>query len=198
MKKVMIAVDLQNDFLDKENGALYVEDSEKIIENVTLNLERFIAECKNNRFSHMLMMTQDYHDLEDSEISNEPDYLDTFPPHCIANTWGCEFHPKISELLPPTTTIFKKNKFSIFEGNYHFKSELKKLRYIEEVVVMGLVGEICIKAVIDGLIGNKGRGFDFGTLRIKMDSIACIDIDREYFERYVDSLVERYDYVIKD
>ena len=75
--------DTQYDFMRPE-GRLYVPDAESIIYKIS-KIRRFALE---NGFS--IIASTDWHSLEDEEISNQPDYKQTYPPHCIANQKGAE------------------------------------------------------------------------------------------------------------
>ena len=75
--------DTQYDFMRPE-GTLYVPDAESIIDKIS-KIRKFALE---NGFS--IIASTDWHSLEDEEISNQPDYKQTYPPHCIANQKGAE------------------------------------------------------------------------------------------------------------
>ena len=74
-------VDTQVDFMVPE-GKLYVPDAVAI----TANLERLTRHARENHIPRVASV--DDHTLEDPEISETPDFRETFPPHCLRGTEG--------------------------------------------------------------------------------------------------------------
>lgn len=74
-------VDTQVDFMVPE-GKLYVPDAVAI----TSNLERLTRHARENGIPRVASV--DDHTLEDPEISDTPDFRETFPPHCLRGTEG--------------------------------------------------------------------------------------------------------------
>ena len=74
-------VDTQFDFLDPQ-GKLYVPDGEKIIHNIS-ETRGFALE---NNFP--IIASTDWHTEKDIEISDNPDFTQTFPAHCLASEQG--------------------------------------------------------------------------------------------------------------
>lgn len=82
----LLIVDVQNDFcpggaLPAANGNLV---GEKIAELVL-----------SNHDYDFVLATRDWHIDPGFHFSKKPDYLDTWPVHCKANTIGAEFHPAL-------------------------------------------------------------------------------------------------------
>ncbi len=73
--------DTQFDFMNPK-GKLYVPGAENIIDKVSEIREYAL---KND---YSIIASCDWHSLTDSEISQNPDYKKTFPPHCMANEPG--------------------------------------------------------------------------------------------------------------
>jgi nicotinamidase/pyrazinamidase len=76
-------VDTQVDFMVPE-GKLYVPDAMAI----TSNLERLTRHARENGIPRVASV--DDHTLGDPEISDAPDFRETFPPHCLRGTPGQE------------------------------------------------------------------------------------------------------------
>jgi len=76
-------VDTQFDFMRPE-GKLYVPGAESIIDRVS-EVRKFALE---NGYS--MIADIDWHSTNDEEISDAPDFKQTFPPHCIAGSPGSE------------------------------------------------------------------------------------------------------------
>ena len=74
-------VDTQYDFM-KADGKLYVPDAEQLIPNLR----------KLTDYAHghgiRIVASADDHVREHEEISAEPDWKNTFPPHCLRGTPG--------------------------------------------------------------------------------------------------------------
>src|SRR5947199_8506586 len=74
-------VDTQYDFM-KADGKLYVPDAEPLIPNLR----------KLTDYAHghgiRIVASADDHVVDHSEISDTPDWKETFPPHCLRGTPG--------------------------------------------------------------------------------------------------------------
>jgi len=163
MKIIFWAVDCQKDFMNKD-GALYVEGAESIKPNLKI-LTQF---AKENNI--MVVNTRDWHDERDKELSENPDFINTFPQHCIHGSEGAEF---IEETKPdkiittgsnelyygldaPVLNIYArnividKNKFDVFAGN---PDTDKFLNFINPdlVVVYGVATNVCVHHAVMGL-----------------------------------------------
>ena len=95
--KVLIVVGVQNDFC--EGGALAVEGGS----GVAATVGEFVAA---NRDAYDLVVTsRDWHIPGDSNGGHfppagvEPDFVDTWPPHCLQGSPGAEFHPSFAAVL---------------------------------------------------------------------------------------------------
>jgi len=104
------------------------------------------------------------------EIDKNPDFVNTFPPHCIADTFGSEF---IKETNPTEPIVFnwdtpydimalsvdlpdcrniiiRKDSFDVFTGN-KITEPLLQLLKPEVVVVYGVTTNICVDYAVRGL-----------------------------------------------
>jgi nicotinamidase/pyrazinamidase len=115
----------------------------------------------------------DDHELTDPEISDEPDYANTFPPHCLRGTRGAQKVPEteqddplpLAELpFPPGLVpglvegrreilLLKKN-FNVFT-NPNADPLLDALDP-DEIVVFGVASDVCNDAAIRGFL-RRGR-----------------------------------------
>lgn len=154
-------IDTQKDFVEP-TGSLYVPGVERIIKNLG-NLTK-LARKKGIK----IINTADLHTLQDSEISNKPDYVKTFPPHCIIGTDGAEFISETAPINPYTISyndstfnlnkimdsrelVLYKNDFDVFKGNPHAKDVFEFLTP-KRIVVYGLTSNICVDKAIQGLL----------------------------------------------
>ena len=153
-------VDTQNDFMRKD-GALYIEGAEEIYRNL-YQLTNFAKE-KNIK----VINTCDWHNKKCEEFSNNPDYITTFPPHCIKNTYGAEFldltEPEdpyiveydnfnldIDKIDQKRNIIIRKNTFDVF-SNYSTNDILKYLNP-DTIIVYGVASDVCVDLVVRGLL----------------------------------------------
>ena len=84
-------VDTQYDFM-RPRGRLYVPGAENIIEKVS-QVRKFALE---SGFS--IVASTDWHRKDNPEISDDPDYKQTFPAHCIADEPGSKRVGYLGEL----------------------------------------------------------------------------------------------------
>ena len=159
-------VDTQVDFM-LHDGKLAVPDAEETIPA----MERLVAAARSAGLVHVA--SADDHELTDPEISSEPDWQNTFPPHCLRGTRGAQKVPEteqedplpLAELpFPPGLVpglvegrreilLLKKN-FNVFT-NPNADSLLDALDP-EEIVVFGVATDVCDDAAIRGFL-TRGR-----------------------------------------
>ncbi len=84
----LIVVDVQNDFVD---GSLPVSGGAECARAVG----EYVARTADSY--QLVVTTQDWHVDPGHHFSDEPDFEDTFPPHCRAGTEGAELHPALDE-----------------------------------------------------------------------------------------------------
>lgn len=127
MKKILIVIDMQNDFID---GALGSDEAAAIVENVKKKIREYPPE---NVIA--TMDTHDEHYLDSQEGTNLP------VPHCIKGTNGWEIRPDIAALLKGAK-IYEKPTF----GSVKMADELKTLAQNEdlELELIGLCTDICV------------------------------------------------------
>lgn len=127
MRKILIVVDMQNDFI---NGSLGTKEAEAIVPLVIDKIKHY---KKENVFA-----TRDTHDK---------DYLDTLEGknlpviHCLKNTNGWELQKDIAKLIDPRN-IFDKPSFGSVELVNHL-SQIEKKEKIE-IELVGLCTDICV------------------------------------------------------
>jgi len=159
-KLIFWNVDTQIDFVEPQ-GKLYVEGAEKI-KPLWQKITAF-AKQKNIR----VVNTADYHYPESAELADEPDFVNTFPQHCMANTLGAEY---VAETQPENAVEFdwdkdydafdavesvrniviRKDAFDVFAGNPYTDNILQMLNP-ETVVVYGVTTNVCVNDAVVGL-----------------------------------------------
>lgn len=133
----VVNVDVQNDFCP--GGSLAVPDGDKVVE--PLNRINAIARTKGT----LVAASRDWH-------PRQTKHFDTWPVHCVENTKGAEFHPKLNM---DGIVVFSKGTdpeadgYSPFEGR---TAEGKSLdEYLQEakinsLLIGGLATDYCVKA----------------------------------------------------
>ena len=162
-KIVFWDVDTQYDFM-MPDGKLYVPGAETLLEN----LDRLTSFARSNGIQ--ICGSVDYHLLSDPEISDKPDYHETFPPHCLQGTAGQE---KVSATKPTNPLwidsgkyeftnlkkslgdhngeiIFRKQKFDVF-SNPNVLDVLELLKPTD-IVVYGVALDVCDAYAIEGFL----------------------------------------------
>jgi len=162
-------VDTQEDFIDA-GGNLYVQGAETI-RPVLMQLTG-MAKSLGIR----VINTCDYHFINAEEISDDPDYITKFPPHCMAGTSGAHFiretdpempviidwdsdlaiHPEFDDKERFRNIVLRKNDFDVFSGN-PYTEMIVKIINPEKIFVYGVTTNICVDLVITGL---RERGLD--------------------------------------
>jgi nicotinamidase/pyrazinamidase len=156
-------VDTQVDFIEP-NGKLYVQGAEEI-KPVLRKITDF-ARLEGIR----VINTCDWHFVNSAELSKNPDYVTSFPEHCMAGTSGAEF---ISETLPEypiaidwegnvgifaeinnpeqyRNIVIRKDAFDVFAGNPHTEKILQILNP-EKVFAYGVTTNVCVDMAVTGL-----------------------------------------------
>lgn len=164
MTSALLIVDVQNDFI--EGGALAVTGGEKVArrlaEQLTLNQnsEDFV-------FPDIIVTSQDWHINPGNHWSETPDYVDTWPVHCAANTYGAGIHLELAAAIEKRVRegamhleIVKgehEAAYSAFEGRAK-QGSLKTVTHllhdlgVDALEVVGIATDHCVKAtVLDAL-----------------------------------------------
>lgn len=95
MRRALLVVDVQPTFC--EGGALGVDGGN----DVAAGVARFVAERRADYAT--VATTQDWHIDPGAHFATppeEPDFVDTWPPHGIAGTAEAELHPALAQLDP--------------------------------------------------------------------------------------------------
>ncbi|MBO3739677.1 nicotinamidase [Actinoplanes flavus] len=143
MSRALIIVDVQNDFC--EGGSLPVGGGAAVAKGISLVLDR-----AGDRWEHVVA-TKDYHVDPGAHFSEHPDYVDTWPAHCVVGTSGSEFHPEL--VTDRIEAIFHKGAhqaaYSGFEGTTEAGETLAgwlRGRGVTEVEVVGIATDHCVRA----------------------------------------------------
>src|SRR6188472_1422396 len=92
MTRALFIVDVQNDFT--EGGALGVEGGAA----VAAGISEYLAHHPD-RYD-VVFASRDWHNGDNDNgghFSTDPDFVDSWPPHCVAGTAGAEYHPALDQ-----------------------------------------------------------------------------------------------------
>jgi nicotinamidase/pyrazinamidase len=162
--RALIVVDVQKDFC--EGGSLAVDGGADVARKVTDLL-------RGHDYDHVVA-TMDYHVDPGDHFSETPDYLDSWPPHCVVGTAGVEFHPEFDSSA--VEAVFHKGQYSAaysgFEGAHADDgttlTEWLRQRGVDEVDVVGIATDYCVRATAADAVA---AGF---TTRVLVDLTAGV------------------------
>jgi nicotinamidase/pyrazinamidase len=149
MKRALIVVDVQNDFC--EGGSLPVPGGARVASDIAEVLHHWtIKDPKAPDYAHVVA-TKDHHVDPGHHFSREPDFVDSWPRHCVVGTDGEAFHPNLDP--QPFDAIFLKGDhaaaYSGFEGRTTDGAALHdwlQEHAITHVDVCGLATDHCVRA----------------------------------------------------
>ncbi|ATE52729.1 MULTISPECIES: isochorismatase family protein [Actinosynnema] len=141
MGRALIVVDVQNDFC--EGGSLAVAGGAAVASAIS-------AHVRAGGYDHVVA-TRDYHVDPGGHFSESPDFVDSWPVHCVAGTAGASFHPELD--VTGVEAVFSKGAYeaaySGFEGAAGDGASLVdwlRERGVERVDVVGIATDHCVRA----------------------------------------------------
>ena len=152
MSRALIVVDVQNDFC--EGGSLAVAGGAA----VAADLARLLA---TEHGYERVIATRDHHIDPGAHFSPEPDFVESWPVHCVVGTQGAELHPALHDF--GFDAVFDKGEYTAaysgFEGACGGKGLTEWLREqgIEAVDVVGIATDYCVRATA---LDAAAAGFD--------------------------------------
>ena len=160
MKKLLVVVDYQNDFVD---GALGFDGADQIEDEIVKLIDRFE---ENNDFVAFTLDTHESDYLNTTEGKNLP------VEHCIKGTEGWKVRERLQEYLP-RHPVFEKHTFgSMNLGNY-----IQGMNpIIDEVYLVGLVSNICV--ISNAIIAKAALG-KYGKVFVVKNATASFDEDMQ-------------------
>jgi len=162
MKRILWDVDTQVDFMHPD-GKLYVPGA---VESAP-TMARLVAAAQAAGIVHVA--SADDHELTDEEISDEPDFVRTYPRHCLRGTRGAR---KIEETeqadpvplglepVPPRFIagrefLLLKKHFDVFTNSN--ADLLLAALDPDEVILFGVATDVCDDAAVRGLLARGRR-----------------------------------------
>jgi nicotinamidase/pyrazinamidase len=150
--RALIIVDVQNDFC--EGGSLAVAGGAEVAAGISVALG-----SPNQRWDHVVA-TKDFHIDPGRHFSAHPDFVDSWPPHCVVGTPGTDFHPELA--TERIQAVFTKGEheaaYSGFQGHSGETglADWLRDRDVSEVDVVGIATDHCVRATA---LDAAGLGF---------------------------------------
>ena len=168
MKKVLIVVDMQNDFII---GSLGSNEAKLVVAGVATKIKEY------KRNGDIIVFTRDTHN---------DGYLNTqegkFLPvvHCVKDTIGWEIYDEIKELIEPSMAIIDKPTF----GSMELATKIKNLSNSEEIEVelVGVCTDICVVSnalILKAFLPEAG---------LKVDASCCAGVTVERHKSALETL----------
>jgi nicotinamidase/pyrazinamidase len=152
--RALVIVDVQNDFC--EGGSLAVAGGAAVAAGISLVLDK-----AGDRWDHVVA-TKDWHIDPGAHFSAHPDFVESWPAHCVVGTGGADFHPELR--TDRIEAVFHKGEhaaaYSGFEGHTEAGETLAdwlRSRGVTEVEVVGIATDHCVRATA---LDARGAGFD--------------------------------------
>jgi nicotinamidase/pyrazinamidase len=159
--RILWDVDTQVDFV-RAAGKLAVPGAEEALPAMA----RLVAAARDAGLPHVA--SADDHELGDDEISAEPDFRATYPPHCLRGTRGAEKVPETAQADPVPLAagevddrwlagrefLLLKKRFDVFTNPH--ADRLLALLDPDEVILFGVATDVCNDAAVRGLLA-RGR-----------------------------------------
>lgn len=168
MKRLLVVVDMQNDFID---GSLGTKEAQAIVPGVIERIKTFDGIVLYTRDTH----TDSY--LQTAEGKKLP------VEHCIKGTKGWELHPDIDALRKDADApVFDKITFGSKGLAEYISSNMAEFGGISSIVLCGLCTDIC---VISNALLLKAY---MPEIPIVVDSTICAGVTPESHENALNAM----------
>lgn len=147
MRNALLLVDLQNDFID--GGSLPVPGAKVVVALAARHLRHFRSEYA------FAVATRDYHEDPGDHFAEQPDYVNTWPKHCVIGTPGAALCTPILNLIREkyVQAVVDKGRhaaaYSGFEATDrrgHLLVDVLKEARIDHIDICGLITEYTVRA----------------------------------------------------
>ena len=147
MRNAMVVVDVQNDFV--EGGSLPVTGGRQVAAMVSRHIRHFKTEYQ------FVVATRDYHEDPEGHFADNPDFVNTWPAHCVIGTPGAALCPPISNLVREhlVQAVVDKGRhtpaysgFEAMDPRGHPLLDVLKEQRVERLDICGLATDYCVRA----------------------------------------------------
>ena len=167
MEKILVVVDMQNDFVD---GALGTQEAQAIVDNVVKKIESFDGAIYVTYDTHF----EDY--METSEGKNLP------VVHCVRDTDGWKLNEKVQAALSKKEAYTEIEKITFGSIDLPFVLAEENEMDNAEVELIGLCTDICV--VSNALILKA----NFPDIDIIVDPSCCAGVTPEKHEAALETM----------
>jgi nicotinamidase/pyrazinamidase len=150
MTRALIVVDVQNDFC--EGGSLAVAGGATVAAAITDHVRTAAGD-----YAHVVA-TRDHHIDPGSHFADQPDFLETWPAHCVVGTGGVDLHPALDR--GPLDAVFDKGEYAAAYSGFEARSDGTPLadwlreRGVDSVDVVGIATDHCVRATALDAVGH--------------------------------------------
>ena len=140
MTRALVIVDVQNDFC--EGGSLAVAGGTAVARAIS-------AHVGASGYAHVVA-TRDHHVDPGGHFAAQPDYLETWPAHCVVGTSGVELHADLDRR--PIEAVFDKGEYAAaysgFEGSFDGQglADWLRAREVDALDIVGIATDHCVRA----------------------------------------------------
>jgi nicotinamidase/pyrazinamidase len=176
--RALFIIDVQNDFT--EGGSLAVAGGKAVARGIT-----DYVRADPGRYD-VVIASRDWHDGAGDNgghfaTDSEPDFVDTWPSHCVAGTTGAEYDPGLDESLidihvrkgqgVPAYSIFEGTVVDAAAGDSETVAQKLDELGVTDIDVAGIATDYCVRASALDALGTHRR------VRILGDLVAGVTSD---------------------
>jgi len=149
MTRALVVVDVQNDFC--EGGSLAVSGGAAVAAAISEHVR-----TASGDYAHVVA-TRDHHIDPGSHFAEQPDFLDTWPAHCVVGSGGVELHPALDR--QPIEAVFDKGEYAAAYSGFEARSDgtpladWLRVRGVDAVDVVGIATDHCVRATALDAVG---------------------------------------------
>lgn len=159
-RRALLIVDVQRDFC--EDGALAVKGGNEVAHKIA----SYVKDSGQD-YNYFILSRDTHNPLPDTNcghFSEQPDYIDSWPVHCVKGSEGWKLHPEIESIMAWVDMEVEKGQgvpaYSAFEGSIAVTNHCGNFRgatlgsvlrgvNVTELDVCGLAYDHCVKASAD-------------------------------------------------
>lgn len=118
MRRALLVVDVQNDFC--EGGSLPVAGGAEVAHRISRMLHRWTEKDPQAPRYAVAVATKDHHIDPGPHFSTHPDFVDSWPRHCMVGSDGVAFHPNLDP--QPFDAVFLKGEYEAAYSGFQGKT----------------------------------------------------------------------------
>jgi len=182
-KRALVIVDLQNDFC--EGGSLGVEGGAEVARRVS----EYVASHGDDY--DLVVASRDYHVEPGGHFSDEPDFRESWPAHCVVGTRGADFHPnfrvdRLDDVFSKGAYSAAYSAFEAVDDDGRTLEQVLREAGVEETDMAGLATDYCVRATtLDAVRGgfqarvltNLAAGVDPESTAAALDEMATAGVE---------------------